>query len=411
MITKVEVQGYRLLNEFEADLAPLTVVIGANATGKSTLQDLLRFVSQAAERPLKAVVKERGGFTSLLSAGARTRMERVGWQITVASPPHRSGWPAASTEPVEGLVYEAALSGFRGLAISGVEYEVLRSAGSGQAAPVIFLEHREGMAKVYDGVAGELVDFGINEPRAQDGPSLVLTQVRNLFRYRAVSAFRSYLASWAFYPGFRIDPDSQIRSLPGDVEPVTVLDPDGANLTTVLHEILTRHEYRGAAGDLRDWLRSAYPELEEITAEATAGARGKVTLCWHERGVARALNASELSDGVLRFLCLAVVLSNPAPSPLVVVDEPEVGLHPGLLPIVADMIKAAAEQTQVLVTTHSPDLLDFFDLDDVGVMVREDNSVRWHRPSSRRTLKMLLESVEGETLGDLHRSGELEAGA
>jgi len=75
------------------------------------------------------------------------------------------------------------------------------------------------------------------------------------------------------------------------------------------------------------------------------------------------------------------------------------------------MLKAAAERTQVLVTTHSPDLLNCFDLDDVAVMVREDNSVRWHRPSSRRTLKMLLESVEGETLGDLHRSGELEAGA
>ena len=64
---------------------------------------------------------------------------------------------------------------------------------------------------------------------------------------------------------------------------------------------------------------------------------------------------------------------------------------------------------QVLVTTHSPDLLNYLSLDDIAVMIREQNRVRWFRPSSRATVRKLLESVEGETLGDLHRSGELEA--
>ena len=190
---------------------------------------------------------------------------------------------------------------------------------------------------------------------------------------------------------------------------MTLLWQRGENLATVLHEILTKHEYRDAADRLRDWLRSAYPAFEQITAEAVPGTKGKVAVRWHEGGMMRPLDAFELSDGVLRFLCLAAALNNPRPTPLVAIDEPEAGLHPSLLPIVADMLKAAAEETQVLVTTHSPDLLNHFALDDVAVMVREESRARWYRPSTRQTLKVLLESVEGQSLGDLHRSGELEA--
>jgi predicted ATPase len=80
-----------------------------------------------------------------------------------------------------------------------------------------------------------------------------------------------------------------------------------------------------------------------------------------------------------------------------------------LLPVVADMIKTAAEKTQVLVTTHSPDLLNCFSLDDLAVMARDEARILWYRPATRQTLRELLQPVTGETLGDLHRSGELEA--
>ena len=75
------------------------------------------------------------------------------------------------------------------------------------------------------------------------------------------------------------------------------------------------------------------------------------------------------------------------------------------------MIKTASERTQVLVTTHSPDLLNQFDIADIAVMTRDLDAVKaiWHRPSDRKSLVQMLKSVEGETLGDLHRSGELEA--
>jgi predicted ATPase len=117
----------------------------------------------------------------------------------------------------------------------------------------------------------------------------------------------------------------------------------------------------------------------------------------------------DLSDGMLRFLCLSAALLNPQPPPFIAIDEPEAGLHPRLLPIVADLIKTAGEQSQVLVTTHSPDLLNRFDLDGIAVMSRDEMHVTWQRPGTKASLRKMLESVTGETVGDLHRSGELEA--
>ena len=98
---------------------------------------------------------------------------------------------------------------------------------------------------------------------------------------------------------------------------------------------------------------------------------------------------------------------------LVAIDEPELGLHPGLLPIVAEMIETAAERTQVIVTTHSPDLLNCFDIADVAVMARECRRRTGHVASScgpQDACAKCSITLLAETLGDLHRSGELEAG-
>ena len=252
---------------------------------------------------------------------------------------------------------------------------------------------------------------GLQQPAQQD-PALLLSQIRFFNEFPIPSSVRILLERMAFYPGFDVTRSSTLRTRAADIKPVTALSPNGDNLGTVLHEILTRYDYRSAAEELRDFLRVAYPAFEAIHCETTFGTPPQVLVRVREKGMSRSMELWELSDGMLRFLCLATALLNPRPSPLVAIDEPELGLHPGLLPIVAGMIKVAAERTQVLVTTHSPDLLNCFDIADVAVMARnaDDVKVVWHRPENRKTLVQMLKDVSSETLGDLHRSGELEAG-
>ena len=239
--------------------------------------------------------------------------------------------------------------------------------------------------------------------------SLRLAQMTFYNQYPVQSWIRFLLSKYYFYPGFEVGRYSKLRTQPSEIQPHTVLSPKGENLGTVLHEVLTRADYRIVANNLRDFLRSAYPSFDDFFAESTFGTPPKVLVSIREKGMMRKMQLWDLSDGMLRFLCLGTALLNPIPPALIAIDEPEVGLHPRLLPIVADMIKTASEKTQVLVTTHSPDLLNCFDIDNIAVMARDENEITWQRPGDQESLKIMLNNVEGDSLGDLHRSGELEA--
>lgn len=420
MITQIEIGGYRLLDGFEADLNPLTVVIGANAVGKSTLIDCLQMIAECCELPLTTVFGWHWGVASPLTSGNGNR--HLTWKVTFHKP---ATWDVP-LESGQSLVYEVVLQ-VDTLGQMQPQYEVLRDRDQECAEPFKFLETTLDQRHIFDRKQGQLIPFdevksspavsAATPPRsgqadAQQEAALLLSQIRFFNEFPVPSSVRVLLANITCYPGFDVTHSSMLRTMAAEIKPATTLSAKGDNLGTVLHEILTRYDFRSAAEELRDFLRVAYPIFEEIHCDTTYGTPPRVLVRVREKGMSRSMEMGELSDGMLRFLCLATVLLNPLPRPLVAIDEPELGLHPGLLPIVAEMIKTAAERTQVIVTTHSPDLLNCFDIGDVAVMARnaDDAKVVWHRPENRKTLVQMLNNVTGETLGDLHRSGELEAG-
>ena len=429
MITKIEIDGYRLLDSFTADFRPLTVVIGANAVGKSTLLDCLQMISQCAEQPLNTVFGWHWGFQSLINAA--TAKGTCGWNITFEKPKNPI-WSQLPMEADQSFCYEVALQGDAQGRVVALN-EVLRRLQPfpGYSNSLKYLEATPFGRKIYSRQSHNLVPFdealplpfaaresgveapigGLNLPAPAQDPALLLSNIRFFNEFPIPSSVRMLLANMAFFPGFDVARYSNLRVKAADIKPITMLYPNGENLGTVLHEMLTRYDFRSAANDLRDFLSAAYPAFEEIHCDTTYGTPAQVLVRIREKGMQRSMELWELSDGMLRFLCLAAALLNPVPPPFLMVDEPESGLHPRLMPVLADMIKTAAERTQVLVTTHSPDLLNRFELADVAVMSRAENAPRtgWFRPEDRKTLTQMLESVTGETLGDLHRSGELEA--
>ena len=426
MITKIEIGGYRLLDGFEADLNPLTVVIGANAVGKSTLIDCLQLIAECCDFPLNTAISWHHGPASLLTAGNGNG--QLGWSVTFRKPPTWDDFPLAEGEA---LVYEVVLQA-DAQGQMHPQYEVLRTQEPVHGEPLKFLEATPYQQHIFDIEQRRLIPF--NEAQsspavvrdadpaaapqrsgragAQQEVALLLSQIRFFNEFPVPSWVRVLLANIMCYPGFDVTRSSELRTKAADIKPDTTLASNGDDLGTVLHEILTRYDFRLAAEELRDFLRVAYPAFEEIHCDTTYGTPPQVLVRVREQGMSRSMEMWELSDGMLRFLCLATALLNPLLPPLVAIDEPELGLHPGLLPIVAEMIKTAAERTQVIVTTHSPDLLNCFDIADVAVMARnaDDAKVAWHRPANRKTLVEMLKDVADGTLGDLHRSGELEAG-
>lgn len=431
MIKSIEIEGYRILDGFKANIGELTVVIGANATGKSTLMDCLLFISNCVQYPLKDVMLLHGGLDSVLSASKKT--EKLRWVLTFRKPTQAPFWSAVPLNKEQYYVYEVVI-GKDQYQQAFPTYEVLRTEKPYESyeQPFKLLEATPYRSHIFDSLKHELVPF--DETVGEDSPklfkdkdiptkdnvkvseevskqerSLRLAQMRFFNEYPIPSWTRFILSRYFFYPGFEVGRYSKLRTQPSEIQPQTILASNGENLGTVLHEILTRADYRDVAINLRDFLRTAYPSFDDIFAETTFGTPPKVLVSLREKGMTRKMQLWDLSDGMLRFLCLGTALLNPIPPALIAIDEPEVGFHPRLLPIVADMIKTASEKTQVLVTTHSPDLLNCFDIDNIAVMARSENKVTWQRPSDHESLKVMLKNVEGDSLGDLHRSGELEA--
>lgn len=431
MIKNIKIEGYRLLDGFVADLKPLTVVIGANAVGKSTLLDFLQFLAQCADSPLNTVVDWHWGVNSLLNA-AQKKENKLEWGIAFEKP-GKAHWASLPIANKQELLYQVVIqSDPTGRAL--VQREILRNAEpkKGMAEPLKYLEATPFRRQIFSRKDHKLVPFdeavkqpdkesaagatmkngsGSTPATAAQETALMLSQIRFLNEFPVPSSARVLLANMAFYPGFDVTRSSILRTKAAEIKPMTTLWQNGENLGTILHEILTRYDHRQAADEIKEFLRSAYPAFEEIHCDTTFGAPAQVLVGVREKGMRRSMAMWELSDGMLRFLCLAAALLNPLPPPFVAIDEPEIGLHPRLLPIVADMIKTASERTQVLVTTHSPDLLNRFSIEDIAVMSRSDESpkAKWHRPADRKTLVQMLKVVTGETIGDLHRSGELEA--
>ncbi|MFH1110392.1 MAG: AAA family ATPase [Planctomycetota bacterium] len=423
MIQQIHFDGYRLLDGFEADLGPLTVVVGANATGKSSLLEALSLVTHGVDWPIEDVVAFRNGMWSIVNCARDC--DEIGWKLTFSKPVDHPLWsriPIADNTP---CVYEARLwREPEGKVVP--RYECLRYANPprNHKVPFKMLEVERQRARVYDPMTGRLTPFDQPQPSSSsitvitpglplESPvqkaSLVLAQMRFEHQFPIPTWVRGYLSSFCYYPGFDVSRTSPVRTKAAEIRAHTGLAPTGENLGTVLHEILTRHDFRDEASELQDFLAAAYPQVEHISVETAYGGEPRVLVRVRETGLRRGVEVWELSDGMLRFLLLCTALLNPVAPGFIAVDEPEAGLHPKLLPIIADLIRSASQRTQVLVTTHSPQLLNSFDLDHIAVMTREEAHAAWYRPASRDSLRKMLESQLGGTLGELHASGELEA--
>jgi len=434
MITELELTGYRSLNDFKADFKKLTIVIGANACGKSTLIDSVQLISDSMSFPITDTLNWHGGLRFLMNAFGQN--SKIGWTITF----NRSDLPDIWSEiPLKSRdhTYEVIIQP-DSYGMPKISREILRQTelDPGYSDYFKLIDTSRGRPMVFSRASNEFVDFNKsaaakdqNEKREKEDlkettsgaevekisdayrpeQSLLLSKMRFYSDFPDPSIIRLLLSTFETYPGFDVSKSSALRTKPAEIKPNTSLLRTGENLGTVLHEIFTRHNYKSTADDILDFVKSAYPFIEGIWAETSNTNPPAVSVRIHEKGMNRPMELWDLSDGCMRFLCLSTALLNPVPPPFIAIDEPEAGLHPRLMPIIADIIKTAAERTQVLVSTHSPDLLNCFELGDVAVMVREGDAVRWNRPGDRKSLRKMLETVQGEKIGDLHRSGELEA--
>ena len=349
-ITHLAVAGYRSLQQLTLPLGGLTLVCGANGSGKSNLYRSLGLIAAAARGDLVAALAAEGGLPAVFWAGPErtTREMRRGEQPVQGSSGRREAARLRLGIACETLSYAIEL-GYRAddqTSAFVLDPKIKREwiwAG-GPFHPRSLLVQRSGAVVERCGEGGPSRPLALEVSPHES----LFTAVSDPLEAPEVFQLRNTILSWRFYDSFRTDRQAPARS--GRIATRTPsLAGDGGDLAAAVQTILEI----GDADAFQDAIADAFPACRLSVDIAQPIFR----LQLHQPGLLRPLEATELSDGTLRYLLLAAALFSPRLPPLLVLNEPENSLHPDLLAPLARLIAAVAERTQVWVVAHAEALI------------------------------------------------------
>jgi len=382
-LTHIRIKGYRPFKDFGASFGPLEVIVGANAAGKSSLFEFLRFLRDGMRQEIPpAIVPGSVGQQPFHVPGDET----IRWVASVFLDAEThctysgevtgpAGRPYVLRESVRVDQRLEPLSPFRGWALEA-------ERGQGSALEI----GGDGRQKIAVDRPDQLALGTMNNPAL---PTL----------YR----LRECISNWRFYSAFNIANDKVRRPVP--IEQAPTLNEDAGNLSSVLFYLMTEHA--PIFEELEHHLRTLVPGLTALTVKARGGP-GEAIAFWEEEDVDSGLTIADVSDGVLRLLSWLVLCLHPKPSPLICIDEPDQGVHPRTLPVLAALFEKACERTQFLLATHASYFLTQFDLSRIAVMKKEDGDVKYLKPADSEVLKANLEDFGPEEIEAMHRTDEME---
>lgn len=377
----LEITGFGPFESTVLRFGSFETLVGANGSGKTSTFEFLRAIREYVRSEIPAEIVPGWETREVYH---RPGPDRLGWRMTCVA--------------------------------SGVEYSFMAEVIGPAGSATISVENIHVLAVAEQTLLAELTrrgDRGLivdatetpvtqTEIKAQRSNQLALRSYvspAQLSLYR----LREHIDSWRFFSGIRFN-DKQLRQ-PALIEDSPSIREDGGNLAGVLHWLQSEH--RALFLELQTHLQSAVPNFRALSTKPSGP--GRVTLQWSEHGLISPLSAADLSDGSLRLLLWLTLALVPNPPDLVCIDEPEVGLHPRALPLIAALFKKMSDRTQVLMTTHSSYLLTQVEMRDIAVFRKRDNNIDFLKPRDSAALLATLEDFGSEEIELMHRSDELEA--
>ena len=214
------------------------------------------------------------------------------------------------------------------------------------------------------------------------------------------------ISKWQFYNANNMDLNKIRMAEPQIGRSDIYLSSSGDNLPLVLDNL--NQQNIDFEDSINEAMKSILPKTRRL--RPIRSGRLSLTIEWYFDGISEPFYLNEMSDGTVRMLCWATILHSPLCPSLLVIDEPELGLHVSWMPILAEWIKKAAARTQIIITTHSPDLLDYFTdcLENVLCFYSENRTHFSIKHLSKEILDIKLE--QGWQLGDLYRVGDPSIG-
>ena len=356
----ISIKGFKSISHIEnLPLGPINVLIGPNGSGKSNFVGVFSFLNAIHSEHLQQYVIRAGGADKVLHCGSKVT-EELTIQISFDD--------------------------------KNYEYSIILKA---TAADTLYIEGEFTYSRDQSGHGGNisvqlfdnLSGGGVSE---RPESTQVETEIKN------------HLSSWRLYHFHDTSSGSSMKKT-ADLNDNRFFRPDGANLAPFLYYLREKHE--SSYSLIRRTVQRVAPFFDDFVLAPQQLNEDKIRLEWRHKGTDAYFDAASLSDGSLRFIALATLLLQPEsfrPS-VILLDEPELGLHPYAITMLASLLKQAAAQTQIILATQSPFLLDHFEPEDVLVADR----VNGRTQLTRLDMPRLQTWLQDYSLGQLWEKNEI----
>ncbi len=367
LLNSIELENILSFKHAKLELRPLNVLIGANASGKSNLIRAFGLV-KSLSGDLQSQISQGGGPLGWINRRRRNSIAKIILELPPARDVDGGSVP---------FVYSLA---FR---LTGETYEIVGERYSDE-----FERHADHSVT------------GLSDERKFFVPPMqtALSQIRHPSEPE-ISELARDLDGIRLYQEFQTGPMTTTRTGIMASALAEQLSPAGHNLALVL----SRLQRQGLREQINKWLNRFFELFAEVVTDTPGGI---AQLFVREHGIQDAFSAVSLSDGTLRLLCLLAVLLDPFPPKLVCIEEPEIGMHPDAIRMVAELLVEASSRMQLVVTTHSPALVDALGAEPESVIVCERDLGGF---TELRRLKSedLDEWLKDYSLGQLWQKGEI----
>ena len=363
------------------ELRPLNVLIGPNGSGKSNLVEAISLL-RAAPTHLAAPVRDGGGIRDWIWKG--TPGATAALEVVVENPGGR--------QPLRHSIEFTESSQKFELVDERIENAISSDAQDGAYSYYRFQQGRP-VLNVRDQGERKLDRENVSFDES------ILSQRKDPDQYPEITYLSQIYARIRQYREWSFGRFTTPRQPQKADQSNDFLEPDSGNLGLVLNRLRRDPAVKRI---VLENLRQLYDGIEDYDVSVEGGT---VQVFFHEKGLVNPVPATRLSDGTLRYLCLLAILCHPSPPPLICIEEPELGLHPDIMPTMARLLKAASDRCQLVVTTHSDILVDEFSDQPEAVVVCEKS--QGQTGMKRLDRPALQEWLEKYRLGQLWTQGQI----
>lgn len=385
-IESIHVENFRVFRDAtlgvdgRQGLPPLIVLVGANGAGKSTFFDVLGFLRDALMSNVRTALDKRGGLREVRSRDSQGPL--------VFEIKFRDDGPR--------ITYRLEIDEVDGKAV--VERELLAYRRGQTGKPWHYLDFTRGTGEAVTNELADITDEAQlkRERHVLDSPDILAIKGLGQFQqFKAVVSFRRLIEAW-HVSDFHIA-DARPSQEAGFAEH---LSPSGDNLPLVARFLYERHPQQFQL--VLDKMRARVPGVEQVEAKLTED--GRLVLRFQDGSFKDPFIARHVSDGTIKMFAYLMQLHDPAPHPLLCVEEPENQLYPTLLIALAEEFRQYAQRGgQVIVSTHSPDFLNALQLDEVFLLSKKAGFTSIRRAADDEQLRALV--AEGDLPGSLWKQG------